>query len=203
MSYDKTCRIYISSEDSLHLFSPCRCKGSMAYVHRYCLKDWIEISVRSACEVCGQQWKSGLTINKIINFTTNNFKIFIGTLSLTLFLATLIVYLNLFKYDCQNIFNIDSTNKCKFLNTFLYIDYAILFCFDIYGTVFFCCLFLKYITKQGLVQDYSQRIEGANIYRQKLSRLKLSRLRHHRLRLSRLGPMGLGSLGWGPWAKAL
>ena len=36
--------------------------------------------------------------------------------------------------------------------------------------------------KQGLVQDYSQRIEGANIYRQKLSRLKLSRLRPHRHR---------------------
>ena len=36
--------------------------------------------------------------------------------------------------------------------------------------------------KQGLVQDYSQRIEGANIYRQKLSRLKLYRLRLHRHR---------------------
>ena len=46
------------------------------------------------------------------------------------------------------------------------------------------------INKQGLVQDYSQRLIEGNIYRQKLSRLKLSRLRPHRLRLSRLGPMG-------------
>ena len=54
-------------------------------------------------------------------------------------------------------------------------------------------ILVKWKIKQGLVQDYSQRIEGANIYRQKLSRLKLFRLR----------PIGQGSLGWGPWAKAL
>ena len=42
--------------------------------------------------------------------------------------------------------------------------------------------FSKSITKQGLVQDYSQRIEEGNIYRQKLSRLKLYRLRLHRHR---------------------
>ena len=36
--------------------------------------------------------------------------------------------------------------------------------------------------KQGLVQDYSQRIEEGNIVRQKLSRLKLYRLRLHRHR---------------------
>ena len=47
--------------------------------------------------------------------------------------------------------------------------------------------------KQGLVQDYSQRLIEGNIYKQKLSRLKLSRLKPHRARLSRLGP----------WAKAL
>ena len=150
MSSDKTYRICISSEESEDLFSPCRCRGSMAYVHRHCLKDWIEISGRSACEVCGQQWKSGVTINKIINFTNNNIKIFIGTLSFTLLLAIIIVYLNLFKYECQNIFNIDSTNKCKFLNTFLFIDYSILFCFDIYGILFFGCLFLKFITKKHI-----------------------------------------------------
>ena len=46
------------------------------------------------------------------------------------------------------------------------------------------------ILKQGLVQDYSQRLIEGNIYKQKLSRLKLSRLKPHRARLSRLGPMG-------------
>ena len=37
--------------------------------------------------------------------------------------------------------------------------------------------------KQGLAQDYTQRIEEGNIVRQKLSRLKLYRLRLHRHRL--------------------
>ena len=52
--------------------------------------------------------------------------------------------------------------------------------------------------KQGLVQDYSQRIEGANIYWQKLSRLKLSRLRPYRHRLPRLRPIGWDPIGLGP-----
>ena len=39
------------------------------------------------------------------------------------------------------------------------------------------------IVKQGLAQDYTQRIEEGNIVRQKLSRLKLYRLRPHRFRL--------------------
>ena len=65
--------------------------------------------------------------------------------------------------------------------------------------------------KQGLVQDYSQRIEEGNIYRQKLSRLKLYRLRLHRhrpgwakghgLRLYSLSlygsETGVGGRGWG------
>ena len=42
--------------------------------------------------------------------------------------------------------------------------------------------------KQGLVQDYSQRLIEGNIYRQKLLRLKLSRLRPHRPGWAR--PMG-------------
>ena len=53
----------------------------------------------------------------------------------------------------------------------------------------FAVMVLIYI-KQGLVQDYSQRLIEGNIYRQKLSRLKLSRLKPHRARLSRLGSMG-------------
>ena len=42
--------------------------------------------------------------------------------------------------------------------------------------------------KQGLVQDYSQRLIEGNIYMQKLSRLKLSRLRPYIHRLPRLRP---------------
>ena len=51
--------------------------------------------------------------------------------------------------------------------------------------------------KQGLVQDYTQRIEGANISGQKLSRLKLSRLRPFRHRLPRLSGSETGVGGEG------
>ena len=47
---------------------------------------------------------------------------------------------------------------------------------------------IEKMTKQGLAQDYTQRIEEGNIVRQKLSRLKLYRLRPHRLRLSKVRP---------------
>ena len=62
-----------------------------------------------------------------------------------------------------------------------------------FGAVLFCnmCLSQKSLQKQGLVQDYTQRLIEGNIYRQKLSRLKLSRLRPHRLRLSRLRTLGV------------
>ena len=46
----------------------------------------------------------------------------------------------------------------------------------------------KLANKQGLVQDYTQRLIEGNINRQKLSRLKLFRLKLSRLKLSRLRP---------------
>ena len=74
MSSDKTCRICHSSEDNKDIFSPCLCKGSMAYVHRICLKGWIASTGRKECEVCGHQWKCRLT--KILDYIDSNAIIF-------------------------------------------------------------------------------------------------------------------------------
>eukprot|EP00993_Chasmostoma_nieuportense_P000278 NODE_1258_length_1579_cov_53.567493_g1188_i0.p1 GENE.NODE_1258_length_1579_cov_53.567493_g1188_i0~~NODE_1258_length_1579_cov_53.567493_g1188_i0.p1 ORF type:complete len:512 (+),score=102.00 NODE_1258_length_1579_cov_53.567493_g1188_i0:8-1543(+) len=37
---DDICRICRSSEPASDLFSPCKCSGSMKYVHRACLQEW-------------------------------------------------------------------------------------------------------------------------------------------------------------------
>ncbi|KAL5017349.1 hypothetical protein ScPMuIL_006938 [Solemya velum] len=51
----RICQLPGDKEDSL--FSPCRCSGSVRYIHQSCLKKWVEISTRKTkkppkCEIC-------------------------------------------------------------------------------------------------------------------------------------------------------
>lgn len=52
------CRICFS--DDRPLISPCGCRGSMAFVHEFCLQKWMQASVRDRdpehfeCELCKQ-----------------------------------------------------------------------------------------------------------------------------------------------------
>ncbi|CAI4231600.1 unnamed protein product [Auanema sp. JU1783] len=64
------CRIchteYVSSRDPF--VSPCRCSGSLLYVHRSCLVHWLELSTRKfipspQCELCCYNYKRGACIN--------------------------------------------------------------------------------------------------------------------------------------------
>jgi len=55
-----TCRIcHMASSEKLKdsLVSPCRCKGSLQFIHHSCLQKWLEISIidhkaRPCCELC-------------------------------------------------------------------------------------------------------------------------------------------------------
>jgi hypothetical protein len=57
---ERLCRICFSGEDGGRLFSPCRCRGSMALVHVECLNEWRNLSrnPRSfyGCDQCGYQY---------------------------------------------------------------------------------------------------------------------------------------------------
>ncbi|XP_017762220.1 PREDICTED: E3 ubiquitin-protein ligase MARCH3-like [Eufriesea mexicana] len=46
------CRICHTNTSKEPLVSPCRCKGSLAYVHLACLERWLNQSCRSYCELC-------------------------------------------------------------------------------------------------------------------------------------------------------
>ncbi|XP_037950577.1 E3 ubiquitin-protein ligase MARCHF8-like isoform X2 [Teleopsis dalmanni] len=46
------CRICHTAENTDKLVSPCLCKGSLTYVHIYCLERWISTSRSTTCELC-------------------------------------------------------------------------------------------------------------------------------------------------------
>jgi hypothetical protein len=50
---NKACRICHESNDPL--FYPCKCSGSIKYVHAECLKQWLRVTERKMCEVCGEE----------------------------------------------------------------------------------------------------------------------------------------------------
>uniref|UniRef100_A0A7S2T0G4 RING-type E3 ubiquitin transferase n=1 Tax=Chloropicon primus TaxID=1764295 RepID=A0A7S2T0G4_9CHLO len=61
---EKVCRICRTSEEEEEedggkrrpLFYPCRCSGSIKYVHEECLVQWLKHSKRKKCEVCGTEY---------------------------------------------------------------------------------------------------------------------------------------------------
>ena len=132
MSSDKTCRICHSSEDNKDLFSPCHCRGSMAYVHRSCLKSWIASSGRQKCEVCGHQWNSRVIVTKIMNYIEGHLIILIVTSTFSAFLLNIIAYLYSFHYNCKNSLNFDLKIDCHFLITLFTINLLIVILFILF-----------------------------------------------------------------------
>lgn len=61
------CRI--CREESGHLFKPCLCTGSIEYVHRQCLLDWVQYSNSPTCSICGTIVAQQKHYRKWIEFT--------------------------------------------------------------------------------------------------------------------------------------
>lgn len=57
-----TCRICMETEPAGSLFSPCRCRGTMKYVHRECLQRWRSTSTNQQsfyrCDQCHCRYSS-------------------------------------------------------------------------------------------------------------------------------------------------
>ena len=64
-SVEPSCKICLERSDGSELISPCKCIGSVSYVHEDCLKTWIQSSKAemkdAKCEICHtnyvMQWK--------------------------------------------------------------------------------------------------------------------------------------------------
>eukprot|EP00036_Acanthoecidae_sp_10tr_P025404 CAMPEP_0206324804 /NCGR_PEP_ID=MMETSP0106_2-20121207/20723_1 /ASSEMBLY_ACC=CAM_ASM_000206 /TAXON_ID=81532 /ORGANISM="Acanthoeca-like sp., Strain 10tr" /LENGTH=60 /DNA_ID=CAMNT_0053757205 /DNA_START=92 /DNA_END=271 /DNA_ORIENTATION=- len=46
----EVCRVCREGSDAAPLFHPCRCTGSIRWVHEECLQSWLEHSGKSRCE---------------------------------------------------------------------------------------------------------------------------------------------------------
>ena len=49
-----SCRICFESQEPL--YSPCRCDGSIKYIHEECLLKWVLVTDRSTCELCKERY---------------------------------------------------------------------------------------------------------------------------------------------------
>lgn len=57
----ESCRICQEASDHSPLVSPCKCSGSIQFVHIDCLEDWIDSTGDTVCEIC--QTRYDITAN--------------------------------------------------------------------------------------------------------------------------------------------
>ena len=61
----KECRICADDDSSQQLISPCRCSGSLKYVHKKCLLTWIQTRGSTQCGVCLTHYTCNVIIRRI------------------------------------------------------------------------------------------------------------------------------------------
>ncbi|XP_072037919.1 uncharacterized protein [Amphiura filiformis] len=49
------CRICHEGEQGGHLISPCRCTGTLRYLHKKCLEQWLQTRNKDICELCNTE----------------------------------------------------------------------------------------------------------------------------------------------------
>ncbi|OMJ76010.1 hypothetical protein SteCoe_24725 [Stentor coeruleus] len=107
---ENICRICFDIEsDSHHLITPCKCSGSMKYVHEECLKIWLlsrdkDLST-SECDICKTQFE--MKINLALKCTCKNYwneclGIIIFPILITLMSSILVVILLFLVQGIQN-----------------------------------------------------------------------------------------------------
>ena len=59
----KICRICYNENEQNNLINPCKCKGTMKWVHKKCLLKWLDISKKTNCQQCKYKFKLKETNN--------------------------------------------------------------------------------------------------------------------------------------------
>lgn len=65
---DKTCRVCRSGEEpGSPLYKPCKCSGSISWIHQDCLESWLSVSRAQRCELCKHpfKWEKGEFVNAV------------------------------------------------------------------------------------------------------------------------------------------
>ncbi|CAE1260856.1 MARCH3 [Acanthosepion pharaonis] len=68
-SEEDCCRICHNSQQYANdLVSPCNCSGSLGKMHISCLSQWLQLSKRQKCELCGYKYTFARESLKFIDF---------------------------------------------------------------------------------------------------------------------------------------
>ncbi|AMA67363.1 MIR2 [Vespertilionid gammaherpesvirus 1] len=151
---EEDCCIICRTDTNTENFKPCRCKGSMACIHKECLMDWISHSGVTACNICNTPYlvnKKKLSILKwkLPPLTTDEKKdhcleiflfcdsillvVLVSVLITMLFLPAQVLYLSLMARICFFIFAIVVLVATLFMynlvkdNVFTFIDRVVQF----------------------------------------------------------------------------
>lgn len=131
----KTCRI--CSDDSCAYGDkwtrPCKCKGSVEYVHLNCLKEWLTHSNKMSCEICTSPYKVIYSTN---NKDSNPFLDYVNP-SIAPFLYTVLCLLLIFDVSYR-------LNGCNNGGIRELYQFARLYTFGLFGVFFlldfYCCI---------------------------------------------------------------
>ena len=58
------CKFCLEEDKQKHLISPCKCNGSLKYVHLKCLEKYHEKRYLEKCEICGDNFKYKIKVIK-------------------------------------------------------------------------------------------------------------------------------------------
>jgi len=103
------CRICLENESVLDnvsaiekkFISPCKCQGTMKFVHEYCLKKWIPNSFKNnpfpQCEICKSDYKIKIETKSVFSYVRmcaflEKLLIFFGSLTIFTFIIEFIIY---------------------------------------------------------------------------------------------------------------
>lgn len=87
------CRICYDNSSNEKLISPCKCTGSMKYIHKSCLDKCILYNKSNVCGICNETYQ--ISNNKLLLFIINS-NVLTSILTLLLFIT---VYKISFKYN--------------------------------------------------------------------------------------------------------
>lgn len=93
----KCCRICYDDESNEKFIHPCKCEGTMRYIHKKCLKKAIEICSKKSCELCKEEYYFRIKVNKVFNKAKLCLNLQIGLFTwliwvVVIFLVILIIY---------------------------------------------------------------------------------------------------------------
>lgn len=115
--HEKVCRICMECEFESTMISPCRCIGSVKFVHESCLKSWIISQggdpFEKKCELCNAHFQMGIKYNKKCNIFSIK-KSIIRFLYIPILMIASICFIVILYLVCSNSIKFQGNNKLEY-----------------------------------------------------------------------------------------